>query len=359
MIPYGRQTIEEDDIQAVVEVLRSDWLTTGPKVEEFEEAFAEYVGAKYAVSFSSGTAALHGAISIVEPTRNIQHTSEIITTPMTFVATANSILYADYRPVFADVNRDTLLLDPKEVEAAITDDTVAIIAVDYAGQPCDYDTLRGIADWNNLFLIADACHSLGATYKSEKVGTLADMTVFSFHPVKLITTGEGGMVTTNSKDYAEILRAFRNHGRENGIMGFLGFNYRLTDIQCALGLSQLKKANKFLELRREIARGYDYYFNMTDEVTPLSVRKDVEHAYHLYVVKLKDKKNACDRLNAVGVTTTTHYPLIYNQHRPYYTYFYGDCPNAEMTNYNILSLPIYPTLSHRDQRTVIDALMEV
>jgi len=183
--------------------------------------------------------------------------------------------------------------------------------------------------------------------------------VFSFHPVKLITTGEGGMVTTNDEDTAKFLKAFRNHGRQNGVMGFLGFNYRLTDIQCALGLSQLKKANKFLELRREIARGYDYYFNMTDEVTPLSVREDVEHAYHLYVVGLKNKKKACKRLNAAGVTTTLHYPPVYSHQKVYSPFYSGECPIAEKMCEQIISLPIYPTLSHRDQRTVIDVLMEV
>lgn len=357
MIPYGRQTIEEDDIRAVVEVLKSDYLTTGPKVKEFEEAFAEYVGAKYAISFSSGTAALHGAVGAIESSF---YRSEIITTPVTFVATANSILYSGFVPVFADVEAATLLINPESIEAAITDKTIAIIAVDYAGQPCDYNALGKIANEHNLILIADACHSLGATYRGVRVGNLADMTIFSFHPVKLITTGEGGMITTNQEETWRFLRAFRNHGRQDGVMRHLGYNYRLTDIQCVLGLSQLKKIDRFLSCRHDIAAIYDNAFNKTDKITPLSVKENVCHAYHLYVVKIENREKAIKLLNNVGITTTIHYPLIFNHHdKVYWMYYRGTCPYAEITNSSILSLPIYPTLSLSDQMVVINTLMQL
>jgi perosamine synthetase len=356
MIPYGRQTIEEDDIQAVVEVLKSDYLTTGPKVEEFEGAFAEYVGAKYAVSFSNGTAALHGATSWIDPN---SYRYEVITTPMTFAATANSILYADFVPVFADVDEDTLLLDPESVEASITDKTIGIIAVDYAGQPCDYNALGKIANKYDLVLIADACHSLGATYRGVRVGTLADMTIFSFHPVKLITTGEGGMITTNDEKTAEFLREFRNHGRSGGVMGHLGYNYRLTDIQCALGISQLSKIDRFLHCRKDVAGIYDSAFSRTDKVTPLSVKENIRHAYHLYVVKLDNREEAIKLLNNAGVTTTIHYPPVYSYSKVYQQYYNGECPVTEKVSGQILSLPIYPHLYLNDQAVVINALMQL
>src|ERR1019366_4975188 len=249
LLPYGRQSLDEEDIQAVVEVLKSDWLTTGPKIDEFEEAFAEWVGAKFAVSFSSGTAALHG----VACAAGLGPGDEAITTPMTFCATANCILYQGAIPVFADVCDDTLNLDPQEVSRKLSSRTKAIIAVDYAGHPAALAELRTIANASGALLIEDACHALGAEYQGKRVGGIADMTVFSFHPVKHLTTGEGGMVTTNDAGLAETLRRFRNHGissearqrQEAGQwfyeMVLLGFNYRLTDIACALGLSQLEK----------------------------------------------------------------------------------------------------------------------
>jgi len=215
-IPYGRQCIDEDDIAAVVDVLRSDWLTTGPKVAEFEEAIAQFVGAKHAVAVSSGTAALHAAMYAI----GIGLGDEVILPPMTFVATANSVVFQGGTPVFADVDPDTLLIDPNEVEAKITPRTKAIVAVDYAGQPCDYDSLRAIARKHGLILMADACHALGAEYKGKRVGTLADLTVFSFHPVKHITTGEGGMVTTDDPGLADRMRLFRNHGITRGAKRF-------------------------------------------------------------------------------------------------------------------------------------------
>ncbi|MCP4566239.1 MAG: aminotransferase class I/II-fold pyridoxal phosphate-dependent enzyme, partial [FCB group bacterium] len=248
MIPYGRQSIDEEDIQSVVEVLRSDWLTTGPKVDAFEHALADYVGAEYGVAVSSGTAALHCAMYAL----GIGPGDEVILPPMTFAATANCVVFLGGTPVFADVQPDTLLIDPVAVEKKITKRTRAIIAVDYAGQPCDYDSLRDIANSHGLSLIADGCHALGAVYKGHRVGSLADMTVFSFHPVKHITTGEGGMITTNDPKFAGRMRRFRNHGIDTDFrqreqqgswyyeMVDLGYNYRITDMQCALGLSQLK-----------------------------------------------------------------------------------------------------------------------
>ncbi len=260
VLPYGRQSIDEADVASVVEVLQSDWLTTGPKVSEFEQAFADLVDAEEAVAVSNGTAALHAAMYAI----GIGPGDEVIVPPMTFAATANCIVYQGGAPVFVDVDPDTLLLDPVQVEARITSRTKAIIGVDYTGQPCDYDVLRVIADQHGLVLVADACHALGGSYKGRAVGSLADLSIFSFHPVKHITTGEGGIITTDDPSLAQRMRVFRNHGittdhrqrqREGSWfyeMVDLGYNYRLTDLQCVLGLNQLLKLPAWVARRREI-----------------------------------------------------------------------------------------------------------
>jgi perosamine synthetase len=372
IIPYGRQSIDEDDIQAVVEVLRSDWLTTGPMVEKFEQAVAEFVGAKYAVAVSSGTAALHCAMYAA----GIGPGDEVILPPMTFVATANAVVYQGGTPVFADVDADTLLINPSEVEAKITPKTKAIVAVDYAGQPCDYDALRAIADSHHLKLIADSCHALGAEYKGRKVGTLADLTVFSFHPVKPITTGEGGMVVTDNVEYAEKIRRFRNHGittdhhqrSKEGTwyyeMADLGYNYRLTDFQCALGLSQLHKLPNWIMRRQEIARLYDRACETLPTIRPLKMSAGISHAYHLYVVRVGKDKEGLDRtvlfdaLNREAIKANVHYMPVHLH--PYYQERFntrgGAYPIAEKAYEEILSLPIYPAMKNQDVKAVLEAI---
>src|SRR3981189_353536 len=294
LLPYGRQSLDDGDIESVVEVLKSDWLTTGPKGGEFEERFAAWVGAKCAISFSSGTAALHGAAFAA----GLQSGDEAITSPMTFCATANCVFYQDATPVFADVSSDTLNLDPGEVSKKISSRTKAIIAVDYAGHPADLVAFRDLAAQHGLVLIEDACHALGAEYLGKRVGGIADMTVFSFHPVKHLTTGEGGMVTTSDSKLAETLLRFRNHGissearqrQQSGQwfyeMVLLGFNYRLTDIACALGLSQLEKLEANLARRRTIAARYSKAFRELPGVIVPAVRNGVEPAWHLYPIRL-------------------------------------------------------------------------
>lgn len=374
LLPYGHQCIDEDDIKAVVDVLRSDWLTTGPKVAEFEKRFAEMVGAKYAVAVNSGTAALHAAAFAA----GIGPGNEVITTSMTFAASANCVLYCGGHPVFADVEADTLLLDPSCVESKVSPKTKAIIAVDYAGQPCDYDALKKITDRHGLILIADACHALGATYKNRKVGTLADMTVFSFHPVKHITTGEGGMVVTDNPDFAVKLRAFRNHGittdhRQREAEGSwfyemaeLGYNYRLPDINCALGLSQLKKLDKFVARRRQIAALYDSAFADMPALFSLAQRDDRKSSYHLYVVRLNLSKLNASRqqvfgaLRAENIGVNVHYIPVY--WHPYYNklgYGKGLCPVAEKAYEEIVTLPLFPAMSDRDTGDVIKAVKKV
>src|SRR5215831_6807804 len=293
LLPYGRQSVDEADIQAVVEVLRSNWLTTGPKVGEFEDEFAAYVGSAHAVSFSSGTAALHGAAF----TAGLKPGDEAITTPLTFAATANCILYQGAMPVFADVSSDTLNIDPAQVEKKINPRTRAIIPVDYAGHPADLDSVIGSARKHDLIVIEDACHALGAEYKGSRVGRIADMTVFSFHPVKHVTTGEGGMVTTNNPEFAETLRRFRNHGissdaRQRQTAGqwyyemvLLGFNYRMPDILCALGSQQLKRLDGNLARRSEIAARYTMAFRELSAIAVPQPRPDVSHAWHLYPIR--------------------------------------------------------------------------
>ncbi len=378
-IPYARQWIDEDDIQAVVEVLRSDWLTQGPKVREFEQAFAGYVGAKFAVAVTSGTAALHAAMYAA----GIGPGDEVIVPPMTFVATANSVVFQEGTPVFADVEPDTLLVDPNEVEAKITPRTKAIVAVDYAGQPCDYDSLQAIARKHGLILIADACHALGAEYKGKRVGTLADLTVFSFHPVKHITTGEGGMITTDDAELAERMRLFRNHGitrdqskfaRINGkiqnpmlhapcSMPFyyemldLGFNYRMTDLQSALGMSQLKKIDMFIRKRREIANYYNQAFKGLEDHITLPPGDNEEHAWHLYVIQLKrgNRDSVFRKLRENGIGVNVHYIPVYLQ--PYYQglgYEKGICPHSEEYFARAITLPLYPAMKTSDMERVVE-----
>ncbi len=320
-LPYGRQSIDEADIQAVVDVLRSDWLTTGPKVGEFEEAFAARVGAAYAVSFSSGTAALHAAAFAA----GLKSEDEAITSPMTFAATANCVLYQGATPVFADVTADTLNLDPEKVAQKISSKTRAILPVDYAGHPADLKVIVDLAQRHGLIVIEDACHALGSEYQGRSVGSVADMTVFSFHPVKHITTGEGGMVSTNDPKLAETLRRFRNHGissdaRQRQTAGqwhyemvLLGFNYRLSDFACALGMQQLKKLDANLARRREIASRYTSAFRGTSRVIPPAVRPDVNPAWHLYPIRLDLEKLTADRaeifraLRAENIGVNVHY----------------------------------------------------
>lgn len=371
-LPYGRQLVEADDIAAVVEVLQSDWLTTGPKVAEFETAVATFTGARHGVAVSSGTAALHAAMHAL----GIGPGDEVIVPAITFVATANCVVYQGATPVFADVDPDTLLIDPADVERKVTAKTRAIIAVDYAGQPCDYAALRVIADQRGLALVADGCHSQGATYKEKKVGTLADLTVFSFHPVKHITTGEGGMVMTGNEAWARKMRCFRNHGIDTDhrqrefsgtwsyAMGELGYNYRITDLQCALGLSQLRKLPRWLASRRELAARYDSLLADNGKAVPLGRRGDNEHAFHLYVVRLAaglDRKASFDGLRQQGIGVNVHYLPVHLQ--PYYQRVWhtgpGLCPVAEAVYERILTLPLHQGMGEADVARVMAALARV
>lgn len=355
-LPYGRQTIDDDDIQAVVDVLRSDWLTTGPAVERFEADICAFTGARHAVAVSNGTTGLHTAMHAV----GISAGDEVIVPPMTFAATANCVLYCGGTPVFADVDAETLLIDPKAVAAAVTPRTKAIIGVDYAGQPCDWDALRAIADKHHLTLVADACHAIGAEYKGRKVGTIADISVLSFHPVKHITTGEGGMCLTADAELATKMRSFRGHGitttahqREKAGGWFyemtdLGNNYRITDIQCALGSSQLKKLPGWLEKRNDLARQYDVLFAGTD-IRPLQKHSDVLHAYHLYVVRTPERDAVFKHMRAQGIGVNVHYIPVH--FHPYYQNLgcrQGLCPVAEKAYTEILTLPLWPGMSSTD-----------
>lgn len=375
LLPYGRQMVDEADIQAVVDVLRSDWLTTGPKVSEFEEAFAARVGAFHAVSFSSGTAALHGAAFAAGLTAG----DEAITSPMTFAATANSVLYQQARPVFADVCADTLNLDPQEVQRRITGKTRAILPVDYSGHPADLDAIRILASNHGLVVIEDACHALGAEHCGRKVGAIADMTVFSFHPVKHITTAEGGMVTTSSAQFAEKLRRFRNHGissdarqRQNQgqwhyEMVLLGFNYRLPDVVCALGIEQLRKLDANLARRREIAERYWRAFRELPGITTPVVRPGINPAWHLYAIRLNLEKLTADRakifgaLRAENIGVNVHYIPVHLH--PYYCekfgFMGGEYPVAEGAYERLISLPMFHGMTDADVEDVIQAVIKV
>lgn len=377
MLPYGKQTIEKDDIAAVTEALQSDWLTTGPMVDEFESAFALATSSIHAVAVNSGTAALHCAMHAAGIGR--RKNDEVIVPAITFVATANASLYLGATPVFADVDPNTLLIDPDDVRRKITPNTRAIVAMDYAGQPCDYAALRAIADQHDLVLIADACHSLGASLDSNRVGSLADFSCFSLHPVKQITAGEGGVVVTNDGNAAQAMRSFRNHGiasdgRQRGkggthqyAMETLGFNYRLSDIQCALGHSQLKKLTRFTRRRNDVANFYHVLFESTPFITPLQTRPGVEHAFHLFVVRWDSKSTGISRDDALrqlrdrGIGANVHYQPVYQQ--PYYRQRFGSqngcCPHAENVYQEILSLPIFVNITESDIRRVVHEICDI
>lgn len=373
-LPYGRQWIDEDDIQAVVDVLKGDYLTTGPKIAEFERAFAENVGAKYAVAVNSGTAALHAAAFAA----GIHEGDEIITSPITFAASANCVLYLGGRPIFADIDPKTYNIDPMEIWKQITPKTRAIIPVHFTGQPVDLDEIHSIAEKYRLVVIEDAAHALGAEYKGKKIGGLSDMAIFSFHPVKHITTGEGGMITTNNSNYYQKLLLFRTHGitRDKTLLfqnegGWyyeqqeLGFNYRMTDFQAALGLSQLKKSDQFLKRRRELADIYNQSLrNIPGIILPYQA-PDTNSSWHLYVIQIgdeagKNRREVYDELKRANIGVNVHYIPVYRH--PYYQTFgfpKGLCPNAESYYKRALTLPLFPGMSERDALEVVEILKEI
>ncbi|MBI5728523.1 MAG: UDP-4-amino-4,6-dideoxy-N-acetyl-beta-L-altrosamine transaminase [Candidatus Magasanikbacteria bacterium] len=371
MIPYGRQTIDEADIAAVVEVLRSDWLTQGPKVAEFEEALAAYCGARYAVAVANGTAALHAAFVAA----GIGPGNEFITSPITFPATSNVGLWQGARPVFVDIDPATGNIDPTGIEPAITKKTKAIVPIDYTGRPVNLSAIRAIAEEHGLPVIEDACQALGAEFGKYKIGSRSAYTVFSFHPVKSITTGEGGAILTNDERAYRLMKRFITHGVERQRfssappgewyfeMQLLGQNYRLTDIQSALGLSQLKKLDVFIAARREIANRYTRALaDLPFIATPPADTDECRSAWHLYVIRVRaglagKRDEAFRRLRAAGIGVNLHHIPVYLH--PYYRqlgFAPGLCPRAERFYEEIISLPLYPTLSLSDQKRVIDAV---
>jgi len=374
LLPYGRHNLEDDDVAAVLESLRGGWLTTGPTIGRLERAVAERVGARHAVAVSSGTAALHAAVFAA----GIGPGDEVIAPPLTFAATTNVVLYQGGLPVFADVRADTLTLDPDDVERRLTPRTRAVIAVDYAGQPCDLDALRGLTRRRGLVLIEDAAHALGAEYHGRPLGALADLTTWSFHPVKHVTTGEGGMITTDDAGLAARCARFRNHGIATDAaereargdwfyeMTDLGFNYRLTDLQCALGLAQLAKLDRFLQRRRAVAERYRAALDDLAALSLPAVAPDVSHAWHLFPVLLQLERLSADRrtvfsaLRAEGIGVNVHYIPVY--WHPYYQrlgYEKGLCPRAEAVYERLLTLPLFPAMNERDVDDVVRAVRKV
>ena len=376
LLPYAKQYIDDEDCLAVNEVLKSDFLTTGPKVNEFEEKIADYVGAKYAVAFSNGTAALHGACYAA----GIGQGDEVITTPITFAASGNCVLYMGGTPVFADIDECNFNIDINEIKKKITSKTKAIIPVDFTGQVVDIDGIKEAINGRDIVVIEDGAHSLGTKYKGRRVGSQSDMTMFSFHPVKTITTGEGGMITTDNEEYYKKLISFRSHGitrdlnklenKDGGSWYYeqldLGFNYRMTDFQAALGISQLKKLDGFIKRRKEIVSKYNEAFNGLDGVILQENASFSDTVNHLYILKLElsklnaDRKEMYDAIVAENIGLNVHYIPVYLH--PYYQklgYKRGICPKAEELYSAMFTVPLFPAMSDQDMEDVINGISKV
>lgn len=369
-IPYGMHWIDEEDINEVAKVLRSNWITTGPKIKEFEDALCVYIGSKYCVAVNSGTSALDIAVQSLD----LPAGSEIITTPFTFVATSNAIIYNGHKPIFADICSDTFNIDPEDIRRKITKNTKAIIYVDYAGQPCDIRAIKEIADEFDLYLIEDACHAIGAEYEKKKVGNFADMTIFSFHPVKHITTGEGGAVVTDNKELYEKLSLLRTHGIDKNTMDrfgpdaswaydmkYLGRNYRITDFQAALGISQLKKLDVFIEKRSELASMYTEFLRDFDFVSLPIVKNYVRHAWHIFTILLDKSINRDEffkYMKSAGIGVNVHYIPAY-RHSYYvdnFNFHSEDFPVTEDTFKRIITLPLFPKMEKDKLEYVVEKI---
>nr|WP_321496408.1 UDP-4-amino-4,6-dideoxy-N-acetyl-beta-L-altrosamine transaminase [uncultured Methanolobus sp.] len=373
MIPYGHQTIDDEDISEVVKVLKSDWLTTGPKIKEFEDDLCKYIGCEHAIVMNSGTSALDVAVASLDLPKG----SEVITTPFTFAATSNALLYNGIRPVFADIKEGTRNIDPEDIRQKITEKTKAILYVDYAGHPCEIEEIKEIAIEHDLYMIEDACHSLGSSYHGKKVGTLADLTIFSFHPVKPITSGEGGAVVTNNEDLATKVRMLHSHGIDKDAasrygpdagwaydMKLLGRNYRMTDIQAALGISQLKKIDLFIQKRNKIASQYNELFEECNLISTPHTEKGIIHGWHIYTILLDEKINRdlffkSMRKNNIGVNL--HYIPVYRH--SYYTENFSfdkaDYPVTEDVFKRIITLPIFPSMTHENIEYVASTVSKI
>jgi len=370
-LPYGLHWIDDADIKEVTNVLKSDWIVMGPKVEEFEGAICKYVGRKHGVAVNSGTSALDIAVASLGLEKG-----EIITTPFTFVATANSILFNNLKPVFADIRKDTYNIDPNEIKKKITKETKAIVYVDFAGHPCDIKEIREIAEECDLYLIEDAAHALGAKYNGKKVGAFADITMFSFHPVKHITTGEGGMCVTNDEELARRMRILRNQGVDIGArerfgpgaswaydVKFLGRNYRMTDFQAALGLSQLKKLEGFIKRRQELASLYSEMLKNAPLITLPRTKSNVRHTWHLYTILLDkkvDRNKFITAMRTKNIGVNVHYLPIYSfsYYRENFAFKPKDFPVTEDISSQIVTLPMFPKMSDDDVENVGFAVKE-
>lgn len=375
-LSYGHQYIDEADVRAVAGMLLSDFLTCGPKVSELEQALCSITRSTHCTTVSNGTAALHVACLAA----GVSPGDEVITTPITFAASANAILYCGGTPVFADIDPRTYAIDPTSVEAHITSRTKAVIAVDFTGQACDYGAIQSICQRHNLLLIEDAAHSIGTSYCGRPVGSIADLTTFSFHPVKTVTAGEGGAVMSSDPELAQRVLLYARHGitrdpallRERGNSNWyyeqqlLGYNYRLTDIQCALALSQLQKLERFSARRKELARGYDEVFRTMPEVFVQEENEGSDTVRHLYILRLNLDRLRCDRrefydaMQAENIGVNVHYiPVYYFPHYQGLGYERGLCPNAEAYYERCVTLPLFYGMTDRDQEDVIEAVRKV
>ncbi|PKP62036.1 UDP-4-amino-4,6-dideoxy-N-acetyl-beta-L-altrosamine transaminase [Candidatus Atribacteria bacterium HGW-Atribacteria-1] len=375
-LPFARPLIGQEDIEEVVDTLNSDWLTTGPKTHLFEEEFAKYIGCKYAVAVNSCTAALHISLAAL----GIGKGDEVITTPYTFISTVNVILQQGAIPVFVDIKPDTFNINPDLIREKINDKTKAIMPVHFAGQPCEMEKIMKIAKDNNLLVIEDAAHAISAEYEGRKIGTIGDATSFSFYPTKNMTTGEGGMVTTNDEKLRERLKVWGLHGiskdawKRYSAEGSWyyevvcpGYKYNMTDIQASLGLHQLEKLNNFQKKRENIVKAYNEAFKDMKEITIPFVKNNIKHAWHLYVIKIVSEKLKINRnqfieaLKAENIGTSVHFIPAHLQ--PYYRDTFGfkkgDFPNAEYAFERVISLPLFPKMSDKDVKDVINSVKKI